>query len=93
MRNLILPAIALSYVVAVPCVRRMMMRDDSIDSGHAFAIWLLWPLAVVLWAGAYVAKVPTLMFPTPQVTKVRQRLRESVAKHEEPERPLPPPAP
>ena len=89
--HMILAAIALFYVAAVPLIRKLQ-RDDTSEGGlkpaEAFGLWLISPLVVVMWACVMLYQhVPPLLFPTPQVTKVRDRLRESAEKSGPPEPP------
>lgn len=80
---MILLAIAACYAAAVPVVRSIQRKDETLDPARAFGWWLLWPLVLVFFVGMQLARVPHWMFPVPQVTKVKQRLRESAAKKEQ----------
>lgn len=73
-----------SYVVAFPLVRRLQARrpEDLQWSPHeAFVVWLLWPLSLtLLGVVTFVTAVPKVLFPTPQVYQVRERLRGASRK-------------
>ena len=84
--HLVLLCIVASYVVAIPFIRKLQAGRDEMSPHEAFGMWLLWPLVLVLLLGTELyVRIPKLLFPKPQVTKVRERLRASAEKAEKEE--------
>lgn len=70
-------------------VMRRIQQDNAARGGEAgsfdtFGFWLMTPVVLPLYAIIWVgSKIPPLLFPVPQVKKVRDRLTQSAAKEEQ----------